>query len=151
MIAYVKVKRMVKVKPLDQIKKNYAAGATVAPSRYVDGVAGAAWKESAASSGAEELFKAKMSEAMANESRRKGIEKVSDTEWRESATKKGGARIGEGMRAAVDKQASNFAPFKSTLEAISLPARTADPVANVDARVKPIVAGLAAKKKELMG
>ena len=92
-----------------------------------------------------------MTEALAEERRKKGIEKVSDSDWRDAAVKKGAARIGEGMRGAVDAQASGYSPFKSALEGISLPARSADPIANIDNRVKPVVNVLVAKKKELMG
>jgi hypothetical protein len=141
---------MVSVKSLETIKKNFEAGATVAPSRYVDGVKAASWKDAASSPEAEALYAAKVSEAVATGRRAAAIEKVSDSTWRDSAVKKGGARIGEGMRAAVDKQASNFAPFRSALEAVSLPARSADAMSNVDNRVKPIVAALVAKKKEIL-
>jgi len=97
------------------------------------------------------LFNAKMTEALASESRKKGIEKVSDSDWRDAAVKKGAARIGEGMRGAVDKQASGYSPFKSALEGVSLPGRSVDAMANIDNRVKPIVSVLVAKKKELLG
>ncbi len=142
---------MVKVKPLDEIKKHYREGATVAPTRYKDGVTRAAWKESAASREAEELFKAKMSEALAEERRRKAIEKLTDEDWRKPALEKGATRIGPGMTAAVDKHAARFAPFRSALEGLTLPPKSADPIANVDNRVKPVVEVLVAKKKELLG
>jgi len=142
---------MVKVKPLDVIRENYRAGATVAPARYKDAVSRASWKDAAASTEAEELFKAKMSEVLAEERRRKGIEKVTDAEWRDAAVKKGATRIGPGMTAAVEKHATRYAPFRSALEAVTLPPKSADPIANVDSRVKPIVSALVAKKKELLG
>lgn len=141
---------MVRVKPLETIKKNYAAGATVAPTRYKDAVARTTGVISAAIE-AEDLFAAKMSEAVANKSRAKGLARVSDEDWRKAAMNKGSARIGPGMTAAVDKQATNYAPFRSALEGVSLPARTADPMANIDARVKPIVARLVETKKAQLG
>jgi len=142
---------MVKVKSLEEIKAHYRAGATVAPTRYKEAVARATWKEQAASADAEELFKARMAEVIAEERRRKGIEKVTDEDWRRPAIEKGAARIGPGMTAAVDKQASRFAPYRSALEAVTLPPKTPDPMANVDNRVKPIVTALVEKKRELLG
>lgn len=142
---------MVKVKPLEQIKANYRAGATVAPARYKAGVLAADWKGPAASSDAEALFAAKMSEAIAEERRRKGIERKTNADWRDPASNKGAARIGPGMTGAVEKQASGYSPYKSALEGVTLPARGADPMANVDARVKPVVAAMVNKKKELLG
>lgn len=142
---------MVKVKPLDVIRANYKAGATVAPARYKEAVGRATWKDAAASADAEALFNAKMAEVLAEERRRKGIERVSDSDWRSAAETKGAARIGAGMIAAVDKQATRYSPFRSALEGVSLPPKTADAMANVDARVKPIVAAQVAKKKELLG
>lgn len=142
---------MVKVKSLETIKKNYAAGATVAPERYKDGVKDASWKERAASTEAEDLFKAKMQEVIAEDRRRKGIERTSESEWKNAAMDKGRRRIGEGMRTAVEKQAARYAPFKSAVEGVTLPAKVADPMANVDNRCKPIVAVQVAKKKELLG
>jgi len=141
---------MVKVKPLDQIKKNYAAGATVAPTRYKESVSRTSGVITAAIE-AEDLFAAKMSAAIADRRRAKGLAKVSDEDWRRAAMNKGAARIGPGMTAAVDKQSSKYAPFRSALEGVSLPARTADPMANIDARVKPIVATLVETKRAQLG
>jgi len=141
---------MVKVKPIEHAKANYRPGASVAPSKYREGVSRATGVIAAAIE-AEELWKAKMSEAIAEGRRAKGLSKVSDEEWRKMALEKGAARIGPGMTAAVDKWAARWNPFRSALEAVSLPPRGPDPIANIDARVKPIVEALVAKKKELLG
>ena len=142
---------MVKVKSLEDIKKHYREGATVAPSRFKDAVATSDWKTPAASADAEALYAAKMAEVVSEQRRRKGIDKTGNEEWRSEAINKGAVRIGPGMTGAVDKQASNYSPFKAALEGVSLPGRTADPMTNIDTRVKPIVSVLVAKKKEILG
>lgn len=143
---------MVKVKPLEVVKKNYSDAANIAAERYKEGISQTSgWKEKATSSEAEELWKAKMQEAIAAERRRKALERVSESEWKEAAVKKGYSRIGQGMRAAVDKHAKNWAPYKEALEAVSLPPRSIDPMANIDNRLKPVVQALVNKKKEIKG
>jgi len=143
---------MVKVKPLDVVKKNYSGAANTAAERYKESISQVSgWKERATSSEAEELWKAKIQEAIAAERRKKALEAVSESEWKDAAIKKGYSRIGQGMRAAVDKHAKNWAPYKDALEAVDLPPRSVDPMANVDNRLKPIVAALVEKKKEIKG
>ena len=109
------------------------------------------WKEKATSSEAEELWRAKLQEAIAAERRKKALEMVSEEEWKKMAKTKGANRIGVGMRAAVDKHAKRYAPYAEALKAVDLPPRTIDPMANIDNRLKPIVEALVAKKKELKG
>jgi len=143
---------MVKVKPLEQIKANYRSGASVATERYKEGIRSSSdWKTKATSSEAESLFAAKMQEAIANESRRKGLEKVSESEWKTKAENVGGARISQGMIASVDKMATGYAPIRSALESLTLPPRTADPMSNIDARVKPVVRAEVEAKKSRLG
>lgn len=143
---------MVKVKPLETVKANYRAGATVAPARYKAAIEKVTGFISAASSDdAEALYAARIQEAISAKRRAKALSKLSDADWKTPALTKGAARIGPGMTAAVEKHAANWSPYRAALEAVVLPARTADPMANIDARVKPIVEALVSKKKELKG
>ena len=140
---------MVKIKSKEEIKANYSGSIAVVPSRYRAGVAKTSGVIAAAIA-AEDLWAAKIAEAAANRSRAKGLAKVSDEEWRRKATELGAARIGPGMTANADKQANNFEPFRSAVAALTLPARTADPIANVD-RVRAVVQTMVDTKKAQLG
>jgi len=79
------------------------------------------------------------------------VSNVSNAEWQAAAANKGAARIGPGMQAGADKRTRNFEPFRTAIESVTLPDRTTDPIANVDARVKPIVQALVDTKKGIKG
>ena len=137
---------MVDTKSLEQTKKNWEGSHARVPAAYQAGVQNA---KDVINKGiaAEDLYAAKVQEAIANKSRAKGLAKVSDEQWRQAAMTKGGARIGPGMAAAKDKYASGMGEVLSTIQSVTLPPRSADPMANVDNRVKPIVDALSKMKR----
>ena len=137
---------------MQQVRKRYREGAAVAGSHYSEAVKTTTGVIAKAIAG-EELYAQQMQVAIANRSRAKGLAKVSDSDWQNAAAGKGAQRIGPGMSAAVEKQATGFAPFASEIDATvnALPARTADPATNVTNRVIPIAVNLARKKRELLG
>lgn len=137
-----------KVKSIEEIKANYTSGAAVAPARYAARVA-TTTGVIAAGVAAETLWATKMQTAITNRTRSKMLAKVTDAQWQEAAKTKGAARIGPGMSAAVDKQATNFTPYQAVLAGLVLAARTADPATNVTGRVAPIAVALHAKKLAL--
>jgi len=143
---------MVKIKSSGQIDANYKAAIGRVPGAYKTGVmATSDWQEKASSNEAEELWKQKIAEAAAANRRQKAVSAVSNSEWQGKAANVGAARIGAGMSANADKRTRNFEPYRSAIEGVSLPARSADPMANVDARVKPIVSALVETKKSIKG
>ncbi len=143
---------MVKIKSAGQIDANYKAAIGRVPGAYKQGVmATTDWQEKAGSNEAEELWKAKIAEAAAANRRQNAVNQVSNAEWQGRAANIGAARIGSGMSANADKRTRNFEPYRSAIEGVSLPPRTADPMANVDARVKPIVGALVDTKKSIKG
>jgi len=136
---------MVKTKGLAQTQKNWDAGIGRAPAKYAEGVRNTSdWQ--AKSIAGEDLFGQKMSEAISNKSRANGISKVSDSEWQSAALDKGASRIGPGMTAAKAKFGTGIAKVLGAIESVQIAPRSADPMANVDGRVKPIVAALHAIK-----
>jgi len=137
------------VKSLDKIKSNYSGAVSEAQRRYKDAVSTKTGVIAAAIAG-QANYEAQMTNSTVLKRRVAGLNKVSDGDWQKAASTTGGDRIGPGMRAKVDKQASGFAPYKSALEGTSLPARTIDPMANLD-RVRATVAALVAEKKRQMG
>jgi len=140
---------MVRVKPVDVARAHLEAAIAMIPGRYREAVRVAVWKEPAIAG--EELWGAAVSAAAAERRRAKGIEKVTDDEWRRAADVKGGARIGPGITEGLPKYERNWAPYRAAIEAVEIAPKTIDPMANIDARVKPIVAALVAKKKEILG
>lgn len=139
---------MVKIKSSGQIDANYKAAIGRVPGAYKRGVqATTDWQEKASSEAAESLYAEKIAESVASKSRQKGVSAVTNAEWQGRAASIGATRIGAGMTANADKRTRKFEPFRTAIESVSLPPRTADPMANVDARVKPIVSALVETKK----
>lgn len=139
-----------KVKPLDEIKTKYGESAKVVPERYRRAVTAVTdWKVAALEGQA--LYAEKMSDASVQGRRARAIERVSNEEWKSRALNIGAGRIGDGISKSVEKQSKGFAPYHATLVATDLPARTADPMANIDNRLKTVVSALVDKKKELLG
>ncbi len=142
---------MVDVKPLSEAKENYRQSASRAGEAYKLGVNRADWKTAAESPEAEQLFATKMQDAISNQSRRKGIQKVTNSQWQNRASTKGGAQISGAMRESVEDWSTGFAPYAEALEGINLPPRSSDPMANIDNRLKLVVQTLVDKKKQITG
>jgi len=140
---------MVRVKPLETAKKHFEQAIPAIPERYEDAIRIATWKDPALD--AEDLFADAMSVVITERRRAKGIEKVTDDQWRTKAISKGKPVIGTRIRDALDEWAREWSPYRSAIEGVVLEPKTVDPMANIDRRVKPIVQALIAKKKELMG
>ena len=143
---------MVKIKSASEIDKKYKDAISRVPANYKAGVQGTTnWQERASSNEAEDLWKAKIAEAAAVNRRQKAVSQVSNSEWQNKAANVGATRIGAGMTAGADKRTRNFEPFRSAIEGTTLPARSADPMANIDNRVKGIVKALVDTKKSISG
>ncbi|NMC34957.1 MAG: hypothetical protein GYA36_21255 [Veillonellaceae bacterium] len=109
------------------------------PAAYKDGVEKVqGWKEAAIEG--QQLYEEKMRDPNVLSRRERGLSKVSDQDWKNAAVAKGTQRIAAGMQAGSAKQADNYEPIAEALRSVNLPSRTADPMANIDNRVKPIVA-----------
>ena len=137
---------MVDTKSLEQTQKNWESAIGRVPGAYSDGVKGAT-NVIAKAIAAEDLYAAKVQEAVAKKSRAKGLAKVSDEDWRAAALDKGASRIATGMTAAKGKFNTGISQVLSVIQGVTIAPRTADPMANVDNRVKPIVAALAKLKE----
>ena len=138
---------MVDTKSLEVTRSNWESSHGRVASSYSAGV-DAAQNVTAKAIAGEEVYAAKMQEAIANRSRAKGLEKSSDEKWRKGAKEKGATRIAQGMAAAKQEYATGMGEVLSVIQGVTIAPRTADPIANVDGRVKPIVAALAAMKKK---
>lgn len=138
---------MVRTKGIERTTANWRGAIGGVPAKYKAGVQSANNTIERAIE-AEELYAAKTQEAIANKLRVKGLQKTSTAEWKTRAAELGSARIAAGMTAAEPKFRKGMGDVLSTIEATSIGERTADPIANVDARVKPIVKALYDMKRK---
>jgi len=137
---------MVKTKGLAATAANWKASHGRVPAAYSAGVQAASGVIDAAKAG-EDLYAAKVQEAIANKSRVKGLDKVTDADWKTAATGKGAARIGPGMAAAAEDYNKGMSKNLSVIEGVTIAARVADPMTNIDNRLKPIAQALYNSKR----
>jgi len=133
---------------LDQAVTNLEQSISLIPQRYEQGINRGKWADAAASDQAETNFNQAMSKALQAKSRQTGVRRVGDTVWRAGALNKGVSRIGPGLSDALPKYRENFGKvYTAILSAqAGLPARTIDPIQNIDRRLKPIVAAAVAAR-----
>ncbi len=122
-------------------RSNYDSSIAFVPDRYKAGVQGASWAEAAASDTAEKNWAAGVQRAVSNKTRVQGIRRAGDQAWRDGSLNKGAVTIGEAMRRSSGKYAENFGKvYNAAMSTIkSLPPRSTDAMANIDARLKPTV------------
>lgn len=137
---------MVKTKSLAETQKAWEDAIPRVAGRYKTGVEQAENVIENAIA-AEDLWAAKMQEAIADKRRAKRLAETSTAEWKIRASGVGAQRIASGMQGSVQKFNKGMAPVLAALQSVTLPDRVADPEANVDNRVKPIVRALSALKR----
>jgi len=136
---------MVKVKSQATIEKNYRDAAGTAGARYAASIDSVTWNAEARAG--QDLYVQQMQNAEVLARREAGISKVSDTEFRAAMRSKGAPTIAGRMAAAAGKMAAKYAPFSAALSSLTLPARVADPMQNIDNRLKPVVKLMVDTKK----
>lgn len=141
---------MVKIKSQAEIASNFVDSIPRVAAPYKKGVQNTTdWQEKAIAG--QSLYEAKMQDASVLARRGKAIANVSNADWQNKAVKLGAARIGPGMLENADKRTKNYEPVRQAIEGVTLPERTADPMANIDARVKPMVQAMMDAKKARLG
>lgn len=137
-----------KVKTVSQTSDAWKASHSYIPGRYSAGIdATDGWQAAATSEQAKTAYVQGVQDAIARGAREKGLQGVSDGEWKNLAKVKGSANIGVGMRQAVPKYNEKMGKVLNVLAGVSLGPRTSDPSANIDARVKPQAMALHEAKK----
>jgi hypothetical protein len=121
-----------------QIQANYTNAIPVVAERYKNGVM-ATNDQKAKSLDGQALYVQRMQDQSVLERRRKGIEAVPDGKWQQNALNKGVSRIGPGMQAGAADQANGYEKTRTALESLTLPPRVADPMQNIDNRLKAVV------------
>lgn len=138
---------MVGVKPETEIKKNYERSTALVPERFEAGVKRAIWQ--APSVAGQALYEEQMRRDEILRRRLRGVERVSDEQWRVDTVQKGKNIIAQRMLDASQKQVDGFRPYREVLLATDLPPRVADPMQNLMNRAGAIVRALSDKKREL--
>lgn len=138
---------MVQTKGIEATAKNYSDAIGSVPGKYKAGVERANDTIEKAIA-AESLYAARVQESIANGQRVKGLQKTSTAEWKARASKLGSARIAQGMQENLPKYRKGMSDVISTIESTTIGERTADPMANIDARVKPIAKALYDMKRK---
>ena len=136
-------------KSIGEARKHLGESVSVIPTRYKEATARAEWATPAASPAAEANYAAGVAEAVAAGRRAARISAVGDAKYRKGCTEKGAPVIGTRITAALGDYEREMAPILSAMcsAADAAPPRTRDPMANIDARLKPVVAAAIAAKR----
>jgi len=119
--------------------KNYQNSTGAVPAKYGAGIARTTdWKEKAING--QGLYEEQMRKPEVLSRRTAGLNKVSNESWKQKASSLGVQRIAAGMMEGAQRQADNYEPIAQELRSLTLADRTSDPMANIDNRVKPVVA-----------
>lgn len=110
---------MPKMSPTEAAEK-WAQRATAAVPEYTAGIARVTESPTAKAANAAEKMLANVMQAVQSGRWAAALNKVSLTEWKEAATRKGAPRIAAGVQGAVGKQTAYYTelwPFMETLQA----------------------------------
>ena len=143
---------MVRVTPVGTAATSYTGSSARASTNYKTKISMVTnWQTQATSDAAESNYSTATAEAASAKRRQKALQSVSNADWQNRALTKGAVGLGTGISQSGDKYQKGAGPYFATLDAVSLPARTTDGMANLTARAGAIVSALIAKRKELKG
>ena len=91
-------------------------------------------------------YEAAMSDPTVLHRRAEKLAASSDEVWKQGAKQKGAKNIVAGMKLADQKMSSGMAKNLATIQGVSIPPRTRDPMQNIDNRLKPIAEALHRQK-----
>ena len=108
------------IKSLTEIADKFIRRASGAGEEYKKGIARVSdWQGPTA--GAEDLYGAGVSAAVADGRFGKGVREVSNEEWKRKASEKGGANYGVGIRVSKEDFSSGYAPYREVVAGLTLP------------------------------
>jgi hypothetical protein len=129
---------MVNVPSQADRKQRYLNSLGGVPGAYKAGIEQTqGWKEKAIAG--QGLYEQRMQDSNVLRRRERALQRTSEADWKAKAAALGSMRIADGMRQGADKQAANYEPIAAALRNLTLPERSADPMANIDNRVKAVV------------
>lgn len=130
-------------KNIDQAAANLkqAADSGIIGPRYIAGIDAADWKSRASDPQTAQNYATGVTAAIADGRYQRGIERVTNEQWRAAAKQKGGSIIGQRVSGGIDNYRKNFGPILSAINSAvaSLPARTTSPTQNVQNRLLPVI------------
>lgn len=121
---------------------NYGRRISDVPQLYSEGIdRTTSWKANATSQQSETNYKEGINKAISEGRRIKGLNKVTDEEWKQMSKDKGSANIAKGMELGKQKYLQNVtAPMNAAIAAIkSAPPKTTDYKANVQNRLLKVI------------
>jgi len=133
-------------------KERYVSGASANAEKLVENYVSQPGKLDAAKSDqAEKNFADQMSKAVAGKYRQKALGRLTEQDLNSGMIAKGASAYRTGTAAAKDDWAAEVEPHLATLDNLKLPARTTDPMQNIDNRVKGVAKALIETKKRVKG
>jgi len=130
--------------------KKYRARVATSGQEWVDKTLAATGVAAAAKSdAAEATWAAKMTDAVSRKARQRGLASVTDEDIKNPIRAGGAGLWTTPTTAKAEKAGRKVAPYLEVIRAVlpTLPAKTADGLANLNARAGPIVQALQAKKR----
>jgi len=133
-------------------KERYVSGASANAEKLVENYVAQPGKLDAAKSDqAEKNFAEGVSKAVSTKSRQKALGRLTEQDLNTAMLAKGASSYRTGTSAAKDTWAEEVEPHLATLDNLKLPARTTDPMQNIDNRVKGVAKALIETKKRVKG
>jgi len=134
----------------EDIAKAWEEAIPRVPAKYLDRVEKTVGFKERALAG-EDTYKAVMEQVLREGRRAKGLERISDEDWKRGVREKGAKRIADGMKIGATKRKAKYEPFRAALHGLEIPEKGPDPVENARTIVPLIVEALVRKKRELLG
>lgn len=133
-------------------KERYVSGASANAEKLVENYVAQPGKLDAAKSDqAEKNYADQVSKAVAGKYRQKALGRLTEADLNAGMREKGASAYRSGTNAAKDTWAEEVEPHLATLDNLKLPARTTDPMQNIDNRVKGVARALIETKKRVKG
>ena len=129
------------MKTAQEARENFDAATGSMPDRYKKGIARADWRGPAGSDEAETNYAEGTQAAVAAKSRQRGVNAVTNEDWRDKSIRDGGAVIGTRTKDSLDKWMQKWGPMYEQVQnrVAGLPARTRDFRTNIANRLTPTV------------
>lgn len=133
-------------------RSRYVLGASANAEKLVENYIAQPGKlDAAKSEQAEKNYAEAVSKAVATKSRQKALGRISEQDLNAGMQSKGASAYRLGTAAAEGDWATEVEPHLATLDNLKLPARTTDPMQNIDNRVKGVAKALIDTKKRIKG
>lgn len=133
-------------------RQRYVSGASANAEKLVENYIAQPGKlDAAKSEQAEKNFAEQMAKVVASKARQKALGRLSEQDLNAGMQAKGASAYRAGTAAAENDWASEVEPHLATLDNLKLPARTSDPMQNIDNRVKGVARALIDTKKRVKG